>query len=780
MVSLKQHDAAIRGALVKARSAYAESGSAADAVNVLSVVVSAPEIGHLVAFADEVWDDPHAPAEVVVNVATALEARGRNEDAEAFFRRAVEMEAGAVAEDGLAQLLIRTGRAADAWEKVHEILDAQDLERRGVVSLAIRAFQGVGNHDAALELLEAADARGVEWRRALDTAKLRAISEADAGRGRGSGADLLDLGAPVAVSFGGSRGMARYVGPAVAVLAIGAWAGASAWIGANRRVYLVNGLADSYAVEVNGRKHALPPYSAVAVRVSEGEVRIGGSDNAAVADGQSCTITTGFWGRPFTSPTFVINPDGCAVLVVEDVVYGDGSLGAEHAATKVFSPRLFHTFGGIEDRFTEPPATVQVSSSTSSAVHRDALSIRRLTEWYGDVVASIGEERANAIAATVFRSWPRDTELLRMCGAVMHPQEYLGMLTGLLGERPLLVDVHREWQLAMQTADPMQDLEARYRQLAAELPGDAGAEYLLAGVCASGAEARSLLESAGGKEGAAPLAVLGLARSYASRGEWEKALERAESIRGTSPWPIWEEAESVSLASLVALKRYGEALSLRRHAAGVGGMSDSVAAEHVVLMVLDGRTEEAEAFATGAVEGWVAAGANREVAAREAKALQAHVALAKGDMEQFAAHAEVTEVPAIAMKLAIERGEWTRALAAAEAYDIHDEYAGHAALYIAATRAKEGEVSMDCFEWLLRRLGAGTRDERRLRDWLTGTPCGETELREFSPDHERGALLLAVLGTRQEGLREACVARGRPMLWDPCFPGNVAREVLGE
>lgn len=716
-------------------------------------------------------------AAVLAHLASAYESVGLPE-AEPLYALAVEAGAEPPVRDDHARLLMRLGRPEEAWDYVQEVLASGDLERRGVVSLAVRAFQSLGNHHAAIELLDAVDALGPEWKRATDSAGYRRISLKDAGKGRPVATDLWDYGtAPPAPPRRWWRTPAA-AWSALLLLAACGYLGFAAYLGHHRTLHVVNGLGTTYKVTINGIPCTLGPYGRQEIEVPEGEVVIAASNHPSVPAEQRVSLGTPFLSRPFARHTFVVNPDRCAMLTVDEAVYSQPNRASSTVPVPVrtFIGREFYDLESIEDAFTQPPSTVSVDAASGDVV-RDVLQQSSISQWYGSAVSSLGDDAARATLATIQRSDPTNRELLALCASVFPSQEFRELLLPAIAARPLNADAHRYWQIATLAIDHTEDLESRYRAILADAPDDSAAMYLLAMVARSKSEARELLARSVAA-GSNSLARVGLAQLHASFGEWDKALELARPLVYSEPWPTSADAESVCISALLALDRVPEALSLPRHTQDFGDMALEVACEHAILLVRSGHADDVIGFATAAADEWTSRGVDRETANHWIQTIRAYAAIESGDGEAFARAAAGSDHLWIALHRDLTSLDWNAALKDAEGLDDSHDYTGHMVLYIRAVAARESEIAIECFERIIRTLSDGDPDEQRLKNWLMGETCDGDALANFAPQHARVSLMLATLATRRPELAPLCAARGLPAAAAPWIPTTVAREVL--
>src|SRR5262249_28049429 len=135
-----------------------------------------------------------------------------------------------------------------------------------------------------------------------------------------------------------------------------------------------NGLERMYVARINGTMYEVPPHNAMKIRVAEGDLKVEITDPAAVPP-ETVSIHSSFWTRPFTAPTFVLNPDHTAIIRDSKIFYAEGT--PPPPQSNFAGGRALLTFDDIDYAFSDPPRTVSVESSSATVQKRTLAIVNR-------------------------------------------------------------------------------------------------------------------------------------------------------------------------------------------------------------------------------------------------------------------------------------------------------------------------------------------------------------------------------------------------------------------
>ncbi|MGE0713449.1 MAG: hypothetical protein AB7N76_36190 [Planctomycetota bacterium] len=694
---------------------------------------------------------------------------GRRAEASSFFQRALALEDTPERRQRLVASLALQRRAREAREALGPLPDPPDPEQAGLLEFLIESAQAAGEHAYALELVGELAARFPEH----DVAALRRTSEK-----REEGDRVRNVAydpPPREVDEPGRARAARLIGPGIAACLFLLYVGAAYREGQARTVYLLNGTRRPYTVELAGRRQTLPPSVPVKVTLAEGELRWKLVEGEVALTEEGCRLETSFWSRPVTDETFVLNPDGCALLLEETAVYSSRGDAPGDPPTLHANQTLF-AFTGIDHVFAEFPRTLKAEKGSTLRRVRLGLALppeASTMRAAGQVYAMLGEDACLSWLERELRADPGQDEALDAYSAVASTERALELIRPHLAKRPVEVDWHRAYQTVRELRFPNFDLTKEYRALVAERE-DPEHLYLLARVLRDTEEAERLLRRAAG--GAQPSANAQFSLSYLclAQGRLGDALDAArEALRRDVRARFRDQEEEV----LLAVGR-GAELRDRARAALREHPQDLQLAERVVLLLAatgqeDEVTPTIQSFLAAPQPEW-----SPEVARPR---LEAQRAYGLGDLTRYAAVCDQLASqgggPALEFRAALARRELAQArdaLARVERPDLHD------VLALVVLAGKLGDASArDAALGLSDRVGPMRAETRELLAALRReeAPDLEVALRAcVHPTTKR--LLLVALGQRFPAARERLFTLARKLDYAPDFPHCLVREVL--
>jgi hypothetical protein len=527
-----------------------------------------------------------------------------------------------------------------------------------------------------------------------------------------------------------------WIAALVLAAALLVYLGIAFWIGETRKVYLVNGTGSPYVVSVAGQDVVLPARGAVPVRVPEGEVVVTLKDARPPLPPVLCRIETSFWTRPFSSPTFVINPDQSALIVTDETVYSATPLAKQPSKAVFHFGQPTYTFFGMNYEFQEFPHRIQVEGG------------RMVTKTRVGVVPALAEEirfqfmlqnvpppQQGEFCRRVLSLDPAATAFLYWLGAQLPPEQMLELVQARLDDLPPRIEWHRAYQSQMERAHPEQDLRPRYQQLVAKTNRRADAVYLLGRVERDWDKAQTLFREAAQADPASRYAMYALGYNALTAGHFDEAVRWLERAREGNP--LWRFTYYEALRANGELDRL---LTLLQEDAKVPGQELTAAYETSKTYVLQGNRQKArEALMHHARPGQDDVALERE--------LDRLFACAKGDAAGYLkAAAEAGSNPSFEVTLL--RGDLARAAAMAD-QPPQSAIINHALLYLAAVDAKRKELADKQWTTLLAQLSKAGREERRFGNVLAGRePLVPQHLERFIIDPKIKRVLLFVLAQR--------------------------------
>lgn len=417
-------------------------------------------------------------------------------------------------------------------------------EEANVVFLVAQSAQAKGEHALALELFESLEAAIP----GADLSEPRALSTATQ-----EGQEVPSPAfAPRPSDAGPTRGVglkAYLTGPALLLLAIGCYLGLSHVMGQGRQVHLINGLRRPYSVSLNGGKPILlAPNTRQVTKVPEGRVTVSVTGEGVEIPEFSEEIETPFLFRPFLRPTFVINPDRCAVLIHQKITYS--TRGDTNPPPTLLASGRVYDLNGIDYVFSTPPTTIRVQGDSS--VQREALRqsvFRDPQERLLHVRSFLGDPGAKKWLEDYLAADPEQADLLFAYCNLVKKKEAIAYLRRRLGDRPVRVTWHRVYQDLSGGAGNT-ELEEEYRALVADEPEAGDHKYLLARVLLDDAEIKPLRKSALSGPSPSPYALMVKGYRDMSQAKHEEALATFERALAMKDSYLLRYARDLALVSL--------------------------------------------------------------------------------------------------------------------------------------------------------------------------------------------------------------------------------------
>jgi hypothetical protein len=711
----------------------------------------------------------------------------RTREAEASYIRSLRIEADPDVQEALAVLYLKLSRPDDAGKLISPILQLRRKEKLRLAYAAVGAFQNDGRHYEALALLEeAADAfPAIEF----DPKYLnyRAASEAAATSTKGvTTPEFAELWSQPRPSAPPPRLGRRFVIPALVLLVLGIYLAVAYSEGSSRWVFVVNGTHHAYDVTVAGKTLTLKPMSHTRVQVPEGEVAVVPSDDELGIKPQTCRIATPFFTRPFLNRTFVLNPDGAALVVQEEAEYvpnGSSKTGDPNTAPPhLFAGDLLYSFDGMDYEFDPFPTSIEMDSSTSRMTKkRVGLYDRELTaeETLFVVEKEVGPEKLKQYIRNRAMTDPDNPEFVQIYLRMLDPHKALEEARPMLAKRPVLIEWHRFYQDAVGRLEPDHDLRAEYKGYLDQGPTDPGLMYLLGRASPDRKEAREMFLRS--TQGPKPFAYGFYALAYDDMclGDFKAALDHA--VNAVQLKPDAEAFKNQVESARLANRDYDTLIAAVRKEADAAPEDGGLVAREIDLLAMAGRFDEAEQAKSAYVGRMIKVPqAKAQLPAWQASA-DAAVKYIKGDLAGYAERTAAAPTSA-ENRFAIDLSTGKLDEAAAELRkDTSASANSHLLLYLAyATSpsfpagAAESQLTAAAKD-----LADGDRDERRIAAWLTAPTPPDPE--QFCavialPDEKR--LLLAAMGLRDPAHAARYFKEAARFNYDTNFPYWTVRQVI--
>lgn len=747
-------------------------------------------------------------------VAAGYSHFGRTEQAEAAYERALRLNPNdRDVRRAAAVFYLKNDRPADARPHVRQALESRNAEDLPLLFLLAESYQATGDHAEALAALrEGAEAFPAAASDA-EFQRLTQVSETNLATGKRVRSAALDgMRSSKLRPRPDTSLIPKLLFPALVVLAFAAYVGTAFYKGAHRTVYVVNGLERAYDVDLNGHRVRVPARSHAEVDLPEGDISVALADPALAAalPARTCSVRTSFWGRPFAKDAFVINPDGTAVVYVEEVTYSADSLhptvpGGTNPH-RLYAGGLLYAMDKIDYPFTTPPQSIEGERSRA-IVKRHLAQITEAgpVETAQVVLVELGKAALAPMLRNAALCNPTDRRYVLMAAALLPPDEALSLLQPRLSVRPVLVEWHRAYQQLSERLHPDHDLAAEYRALLAKEPNDTTLLYLLGRVTDDRAEARRLFTRAA--EGKPPVAYgyHALAYDALATGDFAKAVEFARSAQRVAPGTM-EDSRAYEADALQALGRYDEVLAIVRQDAAKSPRPDGeLALREVELLAgkgdVAGARAAAQTFRLRLMGNPNGGGAGpRDAGARWQAHADAAIAYVTGDRAGYAARLKSMPggpTPAQQFQAALTEGRLDDAAGVLDkAQAGASEGAGgeqesepsivtgeiELLMFAAAADAGRADLADAHLKAAVAIYGRGSKEERLVARWLgpTGTKPDPDEAAALTVPPEQKRFVLTALGMRYPADRARHFANAARFNFSRSFPYLTIKQLIGQ
>lgn len=458
VVDLKKWETAKQLEISAALDKYRTTPNHETAIAVHQQLLKFHQIAQADEFQKELIEKYGEQALVPCYVGATLEHRGLAMKADPYYAKAFQLRPDLPqARVGVAMKALRENRLTDAMELLDFLDKPGSAQLYSLEPLEIlgNALQKSGNHEHALrmyqrlllELPQLAQHKGFRKKvkasekalRRTDTilpkAKFswRRFFRRESAPSRPSGPLLTKRG----LLIGG--GAAALI---VVLMAIG-----NAHIRTHRKVFIVNGLADTENITLDGdKKFSLRPNRTQEEVLSEGKHTV--SITSPITKTVNFEVKAkSYFSRWSGNPIWIVNPDATACLLYQEATYSQNPqpprdyvlIGSEI----YFLPEVSHPFISL-------PATVTVDSRAGSKTLQHVEAVARPVEAFYQILNNGKMSDAMQMAEVRLRITPGDEELLHAYVGSLKTEKYADRATKALESglalRPVQVEWHRAYQ----------------------------------------------------------------------------------------------------------------------------------------------------------------------------------------------------------------------------------------------------------------------------------------------------------------------------------------------
>lgn len=481
--------------------------------------------------ADQIATSLAGDAKMLLMLAEASQMLGQYEKIEGLLRSAVAVDTTDESKEALARFLVTQGRPDEAIPYLEHVITQGIPDRVDLIYHLAQVYQAMGQHEKAIQAFQ--DCERIHPAISSDTKflKLKAASE-------------KRLGTQKKVPFGElerkekrARSINKFAVAAGGALLVGGigYLGLAAARGFSRDVYLVNSLGREYTVKINDISHRLAARSTRRISVAEGNIRVEIADAPPGVEPRTVTLRTPFFSRPFDSRTFVINPDEAGLLRVVRSYYGaDKNTLPEPELLSAVAGECLASFPDLDLVFDPFPTSIK-ADKRSDIISRTRLEVAAIEqpamENYALLAAipKAGSEKVTHAVRRHLQLEPQRDDLLDIASNVISADELVQLLRPRLGDRPVLVELHREYQSAMSKLGRDEEMEKDYAKLLAAEPGDSALMYLAGRAAGNPYDSKALYLKAA-NSGNPPIQVF-YSLAYLARANGEHAEAAAWAAR---------------------------------------------------------------------------------------------------------------------------------------------------------------------------------------------------------------------------------------------------------
>jgi tetratricopeptide (TPR) repeat protein len=767
----------VSGALDK----YRASPTPEAAMETHQALLSYHEFEQATVFAHNMRQTFPANAAVHAYLGAALTHYGKDEEAAADYKRALELRPDLPeARTGVAVEHMRHGRLDEA----RKLLDF--LEQPGAAQLyplspledLAYAFQKANRHTEALELfgkLIAAFpqlAQNRHFRKKIQQSEKATRSATILPTKKFRLADWFQRqptpnGAP---AF--SRSGLIVIGGIIVLVLVGSLV-ANVYTKHHRTLFVVSGFKEPAKVEIRGQPPVTVRSGPVEVTLPEG--RHHATITGPVRQEIDFEIRSDFFGRWFGHPAWVLNVGGSAILVLDETVY---SKNPRPGGSQFYYRQPFISFGKVSHPFRDLPQTIRMKSHEERVLtHLGVLPAE--TESFNVFYHYLEQRQTNEalrLAEWRLRLAPDDASLLRgyiQTAAAIDLVRLQKFLRAGITNRPVAIEWHRMFQSLSGEPRRGESMTALYDSMLAAEPGNSALIYLRGRLCTNQHESTQWFERARQADQRNPYPYFALAYNHTCHGEFPAA--RSLLAKAVELSPESADFNEMFFRVRMALGEFTQLenelrTTLRRKPGDIKAALD-------LMTVLSAQSKRSEAESAVLLYAKNLPAPSRQFLT---DLLRYHMWYVFGDFATMAKATERDRTPAGRMALfsaSIEQGRVAEAtrIFPLNAPNIYDPY-HFLAVSLAWRLAGDIELARAWREEAIQRLKKGEPEEARAAALLQqAAPPTNADLEDLALPPKSQAILLAVLATLHPNHAAALNASARKMNVDRDYPYHLVQ-----
>jgi tetratricopeptide (TPR) repeat protein len=407
---------------------------------------------------------------------------GDMEPARTYFEKSLTLKDDEDVHEALGFVYLRLSEPDKTAEHFRHIIEKHIVDKTGYLFALVDGYQAKGRHQNAIELMDAVIGIDSSIAKDKNYKKTRKLSEKNLDsckptknrhfvRDAGSGAGQTPVNSKKALG----------ITAAVVLLIFLIYAGVSFYVGKNANVYLVNGLARSYEVVLDGQTYSMPQSAYKKIKLSEGTKELTVSGANISIDSEVIELRSSFWKRPFLDRIYVMNPDTVALLQWTKMYYAEPVSRAPEGEWKPYAGQMLYVFDGIDFPFKRLPDEVSISGS--GPVSRIQVSMVDESEIPREQFPSVIEHyfgfeaKINYLKKCLYYE-PDGMDYLYSLYAQTDPGTFIETVYPGLDAMPVRIEWHRLYQSTQESSRPEYDLRSEYQQRLDKSPDSSELRYL--------------------------------------------------------------------------------------------------------------------------------------------------------------------------------------------------------------------------------------------------------------------------------------------------------------
>ncbi len=495
---------------------------------------------------DQLYAHYHDDEEIMAAVAAVMVMLYDFTNAHTYAVRAFELNQSDDNRELVGVIALNTDKLSEARAAFQFIITNSLDDKYEVVLALVEAYQTKGQHQEALDLLDALAESFPDRAQSKPTRRLEKISN----KNLESGKAIIPKAPPEKIDGG-----TKFILAAIAVLFVVGFIGFSLWEGFKRNVYFINGLSAEYTIDINGDSYTLPAAGLVPIPLGDGNFTIHVENETLELPDVTLSIDTGFFTRLFTNDTYIINPDTCGIILWENIPYAEEvteRLNDRYESIVHFGSSQYF-FEGIHFPFEEVPDEISLDSDAVVTMRKSLANYSNAD--YKEVISplydSVGSEGLSELFRLTMLVNPDDEDIFYYATSFLPPKDSVKLLTPHLDNHLDDVNFHRNYQETAKTVVEYETLINRYEGYLNASPNSPELMYLLGRITLDQDKANALYTKAFESTPPSEWAVYAFCYNLLSNAQYDEAQEFANQWRKTFPdhQGLAEVAETVAMAT---------------------------------------------------------------------------------------------------------------------------------------------------------------------------------------------------------------------------------------